>query len=70
LGKAAISDVGILEEMRRRAFAALLPPKREPFSQWIKGSIILPQGLTAVPGPMRLYLNDNDLNLAGLDIGE
>ena len=41
--------------MRRRALVALVPPAQVPLSQWIEASIVLPEGLCAVPGPMRLY---------------
>jgi phage terminase large subunit GpA-like protein len=41
--------------MRRRALVALVPPVQAPLSQWIEASIVLPERLCAVPGPMRLY---------------
>ncbi len=41
--------------VRRRALASLIPPERLPLSEWIEGNVVLPQGTTAVPGPMRLY---------------
>lgn len=44
-----------IEEMRRRAFTALVTPAEMPFSEWIKANIVLPTGLTAVPGPVHLY---------------
>jgi hypothetical protein len=44
-----------LSEVRRRALAALIPPERLPLSSFIEASVRLPQGTTAVPGPMRLY---------------
>src|SRR3954453_21355538 len=42
-------------EVRRRALASLLPPARLPLSEWIERKVVLPQGTTAVPGPMRLW---------------
>jgi phage terminase large subunit GpA-like protein len=45
----------ILEEMRRRALAALAPQPTMPLSAWLEVSVVLPEGLCAVPGPMRLY---------------
>jgi phage terminase large subunit GpA-like protein len=50
-----MADFDVLKDMRRRALAALVPPPQLPLSAWIEQSIVLPQGLTAVPGPMRLY---------------
>ena len=44
-----------LREVRARALAALLPPPRLPLSEWIEANVVLPQGTTAVPGPMRLW---------------
>jgi phage terminase large subunit GpA-like protein len=41
--------------LRRRAFAALVPPAQLPLSQGLEASVVLPGGLCAVPGPMRLY---------------
>ena len=45
----------VLKEMGGRALAALIPPPRLPLSVWIAQSIVLPEGLCATPGPMRLY---------------
>ena len=50
-----IPDFDILGEMRRRAFAALVPPAQVPLSEWIEAQIVLPEGLMRRPGPMRLY---------------
>ena len=44
-----------LQGVRRRALASLIPPERLPLSAWIAASVRLPQGTTAVPGPMRLW---------------
>ena len=44
-----------LSEVRRRALASLLPPPRLPLSAWIEANVRLPEGTTAVPGPMRLW---------------
>ena len=45
----------VIGEVRRRAMAALLPPLRPPLSEWIEANVRLPEGLAAVPGPIRLY---------------
>jgi phage terminase large subunit GpA-like protein len=42
-------------EVRARALASLIPPARLPLSAWIEAHIRLPQGTTAVPGPMKLW---------------
>jgi phage terminase large subunit GpA-like protein len=47
--------VDVLEEIRRATFAALVPPPQMALSTWLEASIVLPEGLCAVPGPMRLY---------------
>jgi phage terminase large subunit GpA-like protein len=44
-----------LAEVRRRALASLIPPERLALSDWIETNVRLPQGTTAVPGPMKLY---------------
>jgi phage terminase large subunit GpA-like protein len=44
-----------LAEIRRRALATLAPPPKLALSEWIEANIVLPAGLTAVPGPIRLY---------------
>jgi phage terminase large subunit GpA-like protein len=50
-----------IQEIRRRAFAALIPPERKPLSRWIEDSIVSPEGLCAVPGPMRLYAYQREI---------
>src|SRR5687767_637976 len=45
----------MLAEVRRRALASLVPPARLPLSAWIEANVRLPEGTTAVPGPMRLW---------------
>src|SRR5450631_1742556 len=47
--------VDVLKEMRRRALSALEPPAQMVLSAWLEASVVLPEGLCAVPGPMRLY---------------
>jgi phage terminase large subunit GpA-like protein len=42
-------------DVRRRALAALRPPPRLKLSEWIERSIALPDGVSATPGPMRLW---------------
>jgi phage terminase large subunit GpA-like protein len=44
-----------LAEVRARALASLVPPERLPLSDWIEAHIRLPQGTTALPGPMKLW---------------
>ena len=44
-----------LAEIRARVLRQLMPPGRLPLSAWIERSIVLPEGLCACPGPMRLY---------------
>src|SRR3954452_8804803 len=42
-------------ELRTRALSSLAPPPRLPLSAWVERNVVLPQGTTAVPGPMRLW---------------
>lgn len=44
-----------LAELRRRALASLIPPARLPLSEWIEGHVRLPEGVSALPGAMRLW---------------
>jgi phage terminase large subunit GpA-like protein len=48
-------DFQIIGEMRRRALSALVPPPQVALSAWLEASVVLPEGLCAVPGPMRLH---------------
>jgi phage terminase large subunit GpA-like protein len=50
-----MAEFDILGEIRRRALACLIPPERKPLSQSIEDSVVLPEGLCACPGKMRLY---------------
>lgn len=40
---------------RREALAALLPPPATPLAEWIETHVRLPQGVSAIPGPVRLW---------------
>jgi len=44
-----------LEELTRRALAALSPPPRLRLSEWIEGNVRLPDGVSALPGEVRLW---------------
>ncbi len=52
---AAADDTRSLREMRRRALAALRPPPRLTLSAWIERHLYLPEGVSALPGPVCLY---------------
>lgn len=41
--------------IRRAALRALIPPAREPLSQWIEKNLILPESTSALPGRVRLW---------------
>ena len=45
----------LLECIRRRALASLIPPPRLKLSTWIEKNIRLPEGVSALPGPVRLW---------------
>lgn len=45
----------MLDAIERRALTALRPPPRLKLSDWIERNILLPDGVTALPGPVRLW---------------
>jgi phage terminase large subunit GpA-like protein len=44
-----------IDDVRRRALAALRPPPRLRLSEWIERELRLPEGTTALPGRVRLF---------------
>jgi hypothetical protein len=44
-----------LAAIRTRALASLIPPPRLQLSNWIEANIRLPEGVSALPGAIRLY---------------
>src|SRR5215831_10874597 len=42
-------------EVRARALRPLIPPPRLRLSDWIEHEIRLPEGVSALPGPVRLW---------------
>jgi phage terminase large subunit GpA-like protein len=44
-----------LADVRSRALRALIPPPRLQLSTWIEGNIRLPEGVSALLGPVRLW---------------
>jgi hypothetical protein len=45
----------LLAEIRTRALASLIPPPQLRLSEWIEGEIVLPEGVSALPGKVRLW---------------
>jgi hypothetical protein len=45
----------ILLKIRKSALSTLVPPPRLELSEWIEQSIRLPEGTSALPGPVRLW---------------
>ena len=45
----------MLDQIERRALAALRPPPRQRLSEWIERNVYLPDGVSALPGPVRLW---------------
>ena len=45
----------MIDTLRARALRALVPPPRLRLSDWIEGHIALPEGVSAQPGPVRLW---------------
>ena len=44
-----------LADIRRNALRSLIPPPRVPLSEWIEHNIKLPEGVSALPGRVRLW---------------
>jgi phage terminase large subunit GpA-like protein len=44
-----------LTDIRHRALASLIPPPRLTLSDWIERHIRLPEGISALPGPIQLW---------------
>jgi phage terminase large subunit GpA-like protein len=44
-----------IAEVRTRSLAQLFPPERLPLSGWIERELVLPDGVTALPGRVRLW---------------
>jgi phage terminase large subunit GpA-like protein len=44
-----------LADVRRTALAALRPPERLRLSAWIEREVVLPDGVSAAPGKVRLW---------------
>jgi phage terminase large subunit GpA-like protein len=44
-----------IDRIRTNALRALVPPPRLRLSEWIEGQITLPEGVSAQPGPVRLW---------------
>lgn len=45
----------MLDAIERRALAALRPPPRQRLSDWIERNVYLPDGVSALPGAVRLW---------------
>jgi phage terminase large subunit GpA-like protein len=44
-----------LDTVRANSLRSLVPPRRFALSEWIEANIVLPEGSSALPGPIRLY---------------
>ncbi|WP_244314580.1 phage terminase large subunit family protein [Paracoccus sp. TD-10] len=44
-----------ITEIRREAMQALRPPPKLRLSDWIEANVRLPEGVSAQPGPVRLW---------------
>lgn len=44
-----------VDDIASNALQALRPPPRFPLSDWIEQNVILPQGVSALPGKVRLW---------------
>jgi hypothetical protein len=53
-----------LTTIRRTALHSLIPPPRIALSQWIEQNIKLPEGVSALPGAIRLYPYQREIAVA------
>lgn len=59
----------LLERVRRNALLALVPPPRLRLSEWIETHMRLPEGVSALPGRVRLWPYQRDIADAITDVG-
>lgn len=52
---ASPDSANAIADVRRRAMLALVPPPRLALSEWIEGEMRLPEGVSALPGRVRLW---------------
>lgn len=50
-----MTDFASIDDIRRLALAALLPPPHLKLSEWIETNVQLPSDVSSVPGPVRLW---------------
>lgn len=50
-----------ITEVRSRALRSLIPPPRLRLSTWIEQNIRLPEGTSALPGPVRLWAYQREI---------
>lgn len=48
-------------DVRRQALEALRPPPRLTLSSWLESHVRLPEGTTALPGPLRLWPHQREI---------
>jgi phage terminase large subunit GpA-like protein len=53
-----------LADIRRTALRSLIPPPRLQLSEWIEANIRLPEGVSALPGAIRLYPYQREITVA------
>src|SRR5688572_19671441 len=53
--QSASTQPSLTADVRRRAMAALVPPPRLALSEWIESGLRLPEGVSALPGRVRLW---------------
>ncbi|WP_406736439.1 phage terminase large subunit family protein [Thioclava sp. GXIMD4215] len=51
----------MIEQIRADALRALMPPPRLRLSEWIEREVILPEGVSSQPGPVRLWPFQRDI---------
>ncbi|PZX14602.1 phage terminase large subunit family protein [Celeribacter halophilus] len=47
--------MALIDQIRREALKALIPPQRLRLSEWVESEIRLPEGVSAQPGPVELW---------------
>ena len=59
----------MIDDTERLALRALIPPAKLRLSEWIESNVILPEGTSAQPGPVRLWPWQRDIADAISDAG-
>ena len=63
-------SLSALLNIRHRALRSLIPAQRLKLSKWIEREIVLPEGVSALPGRVRLWPYQREIADAIIDPGD